>query len=304
MYHIHPVEIKNEELKKITTTPFARSETRFITPVTVNYKDVGGLTNDSFVLCDSPSGFEDTSGPEVDIANGFGIVKAIKGNYEDMKVKYFQLKEYFIDYIKNSVEKLNRMFQQEKLYENDLVIVNSCVRMLETVRSTFALQPHISKKDINDIYENLLLKIETYFEDIVKKIDEELKKKNAFYKLEHFMKELDSIREISIVALKTTPSYYSTLEKIVGNLSESKRNAEQLLTNLFEAARNVDYDELTKCLLSLNSAKWIEKYRPEDYSDVISDVKKKLIEHIKNMKVSIKDMTLDLEDLRQNQLCI
>ncbi|CAF4737984.1 unnamed protein product, partial [Rotaria sp. Silwood2] len=95
---------------------------------------------------------------------------------------------------------------------------------------------------------------------------------------------------------KTTPSYYSTLEKIVGNLRESKRNAEQLLKNLFEAARNVDYDELTKCLLSLNSAKWIEKYRPEDYSDVISDVKKKLIEHIKNMKVSIKDMTLDLED--------
>ncbi|CAF4569908.1 unnamed protein product [Rotaria sp. Silwood2] len=67
------------EETKITTTPFARSETRFITPVTVNYKDVGGLTNDSFVLCDSP-GFEDTSGPEVDIANGFGIVKAIKGS--------------------------------------------------------------------------------------------------------------------------------------------------------------------------------------------------------------------------------
>ncbi|CAF4738683.1 unnamed protein product, partial [Rotaria sp. Silwood2] len=40
--------------------------------------DVGGLTNDSFVLCDSP-GFEDTSEPEVDIANGFGIIKAIKG---------------------------------------------------------------------------------------------------------------------------------------------------------------------------------------------------------------------------------
>ncbi|CAF4693110.1 unnamed protein product, partial [Rotaria sp. Silwood2] len=79
MYHIHPVEIKNEELKRITTTPFARSETRFITSVTVNHKDVGDPTNDSFVLCDSP-GFEDTSGPEVDIANGFGIVKAIKGS--------------------------------------------------------------------------------------------------------------------------------------------------------------------------------------------------------------------------------
>ncbi|CAF4463204.1 unnamed protein product, partial [Rotaria sp. Silwood2] len=76
--HIHPVEIRNPDLKKISTTPFARSETRCIIPVRVHFKDVGGYSNESIVLCDSP-GFEDTSGSEVDIANGIGIVKAIKG---------------------------------------------------------------------------------------------------------------------------------------------------------------------------------------------------------------------------------
>ncbi|CAF5099645.1 unnamed protein product [Rotaria sp. Silwood1] len=76
--HIHPAEIRNPDLKKVTTTPFARSETRCITPVTVNFKDVGGYDDRIFVLCDSP-GFEDTSGSEVDIANGVGIVQAIKG---------------------------------------------------------------------------------------------------------------------------------------------------------------------------------------------------------------------------------
>jgi energy-coupling factor transporter ATP-binding protein EcfA2 len=76
--HIAPVEIRNSSLKNITTSPFSRSETRYITPVTVNFTDVGGYNTGSIILCDSP-GFDDTSGVEVDIANGIGIVKAIKG---------------------------------------------------------------------------------------------------------------------------------------------------------------------------------------------------------------------------------
>ncbi|CAF3375314.1 unnamed protein product, partial [Rotaria sp. Silwood2] len=76
--HIAPVEITNSDLKNVTTSPFARSETRYITPVTVNIEDVGGNHSDSIILCDTP-GFDDTSGVEVDIANGIGIVKAIKG---------------------------------------------------------------------------------------------------------------------------------------------------------------------------------------------------------------------------------
>ncbi|KAF9756169.1 hypothetical protein NGRA_3297, partial [Nosema granulosis] len=76
--HIAPVEIINPDLIKITTSPFARSETRQITPVTVNYEDVKAYNTGSIILCDSP-GFEDTNGAEIDIANGIGIVKAIKG---------------------------------------------------------------------------------------------------------------------------------------------------------------------------------------------------------------------------------
>ncbi|CAF2749764.1 unnamed protein product [Rotaria sp. Silwood2] len=76
--HLSLVEINNPDLKHITTSPFARSETRYITSVKVNFDDVGRFTRESIILCDSP-GFEDTSGPEVDIANGLGIVNVIKG---------------------------------------------------------------------------------------------------------------------------------------------------------------------------------------------------------------------------------
>ncbi|CAF4248425.1 unnamed protein product [Rotaria sp. Silwood2] len=75
--HIAATDIKNPDLRNVTTSPFAKSETRCIRPVTINFDDVGAYHNGSIILCDTP-GFEDTNGPEVDIANGISIVKAIR----------------------------------------------------------------------------------------------------------------------------------------------------------------------------------------------------------------------------------
>ncbi|CAF3371495.1 unnamed protein product [Rotaria sp. Silwood2] len=76
--HIAPTAIKNLDLKYIKTAPFAKSVTQYITSVSFKPEDVGIYSSNSIILCDSP-GFYDTRGPEVDIANGIGIVKAIKG---------------------------------------------------------------------------------------------------------------------------------------------------------------------------------------------------------------------------------
>jgi len=76
--HIMPTEIKNPALKKVSSSPFAKSETRFISAVPINILDMDGDNNERLVLCDTP-GFEDTNGAEVDIANGYSIVKAVKG---------------------------------------------------------------------------------------------------------------------------------------------------------------------------------------------------------------------------------
>lgn len=75
--HITATNFKSPDLQYVTSSPFARSETRCITPVTVKFEDVGLLRSGSIILCDTP-GFEDTNGPEVDIANGISIVRAIQ----------------------------------------------------------------------------------------------------------------------------------------------------------------------------------------------------------------------------------
>ncbi|UJR19846.1 hypothetical protein I4U23_022979 [Adineta vaga] len=75
--HITPTKITNLDAKNITTSPFAKSETRYIIPITVNFADVPIYRKGSIILCDSP-GFEDTRSPEVDIGNAIAIVKAIR----------------------------------------------------------------------------------------------------------------------------------------------------------------------------------------------------------------------------------
>ncbi|EAR87661.2 helicase carboxy-terminal domain protein (macronuclear) [Tetrahymena thermophila SB210] len=72
-----PNKILNKSLQKVKIGVQAQSETRYITPVQVHYQDVQMNQKGHFILCDVP-GFGDTAGPEVDIANGIGIVEAIK----------------------------------------------------------------------------------------------------------------------------------------------------------------------------------------------------------------------------------
>ncbi|CAF4054930.1 unnamed protein product [Adineta steineri] len=449
----------NSNLKHITTTPFARSETQCIAPVRVYFKDIGGYSNESIVLCDSP-GFEDTSGPEVDIANGIGIVKAIrecksvkpvvlisyksigdrlggvkdlahtlvklvpeiedyiktfsyiftkfpsteKGticalltnaeetlnetdksdiaftslfsdminktrqgaraldpinddafeilrelvesetitypdevfkffitskskailqeqisvlwnnfdesaehikkiyeslsilqdhlDFEDMKRKYNEMKEYFLDYLNNIVEKLNYLFDQEKLNKNDIENLNICICTLENVRNTFPFQSHISKKVIDQIYENFLSKILNHLQEIIKKIHRELEKENIFHILEEFLIELDSLRTISIIEHKTDQAYYKLLEKIVEYVYNSKIHIEQL----FQREEKMNYDKLRNYLFSLKNAQWVEKYRIGVYSNVMNDIEEQFIEYIKETKRSIMKISLDLDN--------
>ncbi|KAL4508491.1 hypothetical protein ABPG72_003795 [Tetrahymena utriculariae] len=72
-----PNQIKNEELKKVKIGFRHKSETRYITPIYVNKRDIGINQDGSCILCDS-AGFEDSNGAEVDISNGIGIVEAVK----------------------------------------------------------------------------------------------------------------------------------------------------------------------------------------------------------------------------------
>jgi energy-coupling factor transporter ATP-binding protein EcfA2 len=71
--------VTNPGLKNVKSAPFSKSETRYIAPVSIQLRDIlGSHETGEIILCDAP-GFEDTAGPEVDIANSIGVVEALKG---------------------------------------------------------------------------------------------------------------------------------------------------------------------------------------------------------------------------------
>ena len=74
LMHLFVNNIINTDLKNVTTSADAKSDTRYIRAVSIQGDHLE--TSESFVVCDCP-GFEDTDGAEVDISNGIGIVHVV-----------------------------------------------------------------------------------------------------------------------------------------------------------------------------------------------------------------------------------
>ena len=75
--HVGPVgNLKYPDLKQVISSNSAASETRYVHPVVIPLADLVPGETGFIIYCDAP-GFEDTSGPEVDIANSIGVIEAI-----------------------------------------------------------------------------------------------------------------------------------------------------------------------------------------------------------------------------------
>ncbi len=75
--HIRPKSILNPKLQSFVTSPFPRSETKSINAIEIEYLGTESSPVESLILCDTP-GFGDTDGVETDIANGIGVVRAVR----------------------------------------------------------------------------------------------------------------------------------------------------------------------------------------------------------------------------------
>ena len=79
---IFPINVQAEDLKQIATKQNAtESVTRFVSSTSLNLKaaeakQYGENVKNEIELCDTP-GFNDSKGPEIDVSNGLGVVKAV-----------------------------------------------------------------------------------------------------------------------------------------------------------------------------------------------------------------------------------
>lgn len=95
-------------------------------------------------------------------------------------MKYFKLREDFLNDFTNSVKDLDPLFKQTKLEKIHIEQINTCLVKLETALKTFSLEAHIPKQEVKQIYESFLSKILKFFENIIREMKSELKKQVKF----------------------------------------------------------------------------------------------------------------------------
>ena len=165
--HIMAASWKNPDLRNVTTSPSAKSETRFIIPISVDLSGVVASRSDSIIICDTP-GFDDTNGPEVDIANGISIIRAIREcksvrpvvlvSYKGIGDRFEGLKNLthllagLIPKIKNEIRAFSYIFTKYPENEKD-TIHQSLINISETMNEQ-------EKSDISfmNLFDDMLLK--------------------------------------------------------------------------------------------------------------------------------------------------
>lgn len=166
-----------------------------------------------------------------------------------VKQKYDNIKRFLINYLRKSTGNFLKnnvpIISSEKNYLDEINVnkLNEWTAIIESARSTYSLESHISLESIKKLYDSFLMTIKSYNDDINKQIIQLLEKKEEDTKkfakdlmndLHNLMKELGMVRRISNVDLKTIVSYYSILEKICGMIYEMKREAQIMLIGIME----------------------------------------------------------------------
>ncbi|CAF4906712.1 unnamed protein product [Rotaria sp. Silwood1] len=148
--------MQNPELNYITSSPLQKSETRYIAPVTVQLKGLlGAHESGEMIFCDAP-GFEDTAGPEVDIANSIGVIGALK---QTKSVKLLALSSF------KSIGDRGQGIQ--KLAHILISMMHGIEDKLDAIFYAFTKYPE--KTDINALLCNI--KKETVDKDVILKND-------------------------------------------------------------------------------------------------------------------------------------
>ncbi|CAF1621850.1 unnamed protein product [Rotaria sp. Silwood1] len=257
--HITPIRpVKNPELNNVTSSPFHKSETRYITPVTIQLKDIlGSHETDVITLCDAP-GFSDTAGVEVDIVNSLGVIEALKGT---KSVKILALSSY---------QSLGDRASPDRLGEDDIREYKAAVEYLQQCQ---ILKEHLGSS---------LLSPETLMQNIISNLTEELFKRATDHTLEDIEKlvdDMDAIRKIPELESKTAGTYYRTVETLRNYMQKLQIEAEQLLLTIDHQTGTISYRHLAQSLLRLKNAEWINHLSPGTYDTLMRRIKEKLVQH-------------------------
>ena len=220
-----------------------------------------------------------------------------------------QVQEAYGDLVKYLLRNLNKnsdetepLFAKLRLSQEDVEKVKSCVEMLRSAKDTAALQERISlhfemlqkkvehvenydslrqnTKDVNAIYDEFIEKVSKHFEDINIRIKELFEKKedHALEKIKALVSDMDALRTIPEIDLRTAATYYRIVENIRGCTEQLKADAEKLITALDQQTGITNFKHLARSLARLKNAEWINSVNPGTYDSLMQRITEELLQ--------------------------
>ena len=237
-----------------------------------------------------------------------------------------QVQETYGDVVKYLLRNLNRNSEEAepvlakmRLSQEDIEKVKSSVEILRSAKNTATLQERVSHyleimkkkaenvetydsfgqniKDVNGIYDEFISKILKHFEEINIRIKELFEKSgdHALENIKVLVADMDALRTISEIELRTAAIYYHTVEKIREYTEELRAGAEKLIIAFDQQTGMMNFRYLARSLASLKNAEWINQVSPGTYDNLMKRITEELSQYTDQLQTSLIKLDLSLK---------
>ena len=231
---------------------------------------------------------------------------------------YGDLVKYLLRNLNKNSEETEPLLAKMRLSQEDTEKVKSCVEVLRSARDTAALQERVSLhlemlkkktehvesydslgqniKDVNAIYDEFVEKILKYFEDINIRIRELFEKSgdHALENIKALVSDMDALRTIPEIDLKTAATYYRVVENIRGYTEQLKADAEKLITAMDQQTGITNFKHLARSLARLKNAEWINSVNPGTYDSLMQRITEELLQYALQWESGLMKLDLSL----------
>ena len=226
---------------------------------------------------------------------------------------YRSIVQSLLRHLENLSEQVDSVLARIRVTENDVEIIQDCVRKLRTARENSALQDRITVyvemltkqndklpedfRNITQIYNASIEKIVDYFNRISDQIFKlyESNQDRALEDTEALINDMDTIRKVPEIESRTAGRYYRIVGDIRNHMHQLQREVEQLLIQIDSNSGTPNYGKIARILSRLKNAKWMNRVSPGAYDVSINRITEELVDYFHQLEDNLKKLDLSLK---------
>lgn len=210
-----------------------------------------------------------------------------------------KVEENYRSIINSVLQHLNSFSEEAKsvlskftLNQNDIEILEKYINLMKSVKNDISVE---TLKDLNQVYEEFISKIITYFDEIILRIKKLLNGNDILEYIEPLVIQMEMIRTLPDIESKTIGKFYHTIQDIRGYMQKSQRDVEDLLHTLEQQSGVINYRRFARSLLRLKNIQWIDRISPGTCDSLMRHIREELEERADQLEKRLKNFDLNLK---------